>query len=474
MKKLSTFSLHLIAAAATLLSTQHAHAVKYGIAPSTAPGAPAIVNPFTGQATDAWKLVGYNNVGCSAFQITREWVMTAKHCSFDTGSTNPFSNHLGASSVVACFTQETTDDMQLCRLKNPENLTAATSYPPLAVAPSFNRNTAPKFGSLMVYGRSGQGDGLAFAGFDGLPYGFNPALAPNTPAISFPVGGDSGGAVYWYSPTSTAPVMVGVLVSGTPLQYSAFYFQQRNLDWIKSTIVGYGDAAPTLLTTAQNFTDPGGNPAPELTTPPSLTPAATGTVLKWSTPTTAVTPSISSFDVTIGKAGVLDRFATVSAGTGNSMTLNNLSANSQYIACVRPRNSIGASSAAQVQMFYSPSWYVLAQTPNCTTIDTRSTQSTVGAVTGSVAQVGSTGLYKVGFQWSATTPVPADLPIRYYRVKQTISYPTGPQRVSTQDVLATASAVSTTKGSKVCTSVAALTDAGQVGPQSAPICVTAN
>jgi hypothetical protein len=463
-----------LAAAILAVACAPAHAVKYGQAPSTAPGAPAIVNPFTGQQTDVWKLVGY--LGCSGFQITREWVVQAGHCGIAPTATATFSNHLGSSPVLGSDCQgQAGYDFQLCRLKNPENLAPFPRYPALAVmVPNFNHQGSAKYGSLMGYGRSGYGDGLAFTGFDGLPYGYNPALVPTTPAIPFPVEGDSGGAAYWFSPTATEPVMVGVLVGGTTLDRSPLYFNQANLDWIKQIIVGRGDPAPVTLTTAQNFTDPGGEAPPPLSAPPVLKGSGASLTLSWTTPT--ATPAVSSFEVTLGKGGALDRQVSVAAGTGNTLSLNNL-ATTQYIACVRPKNSVGLASAAFPSMVYpkdqpSSAWYIITQTPNCTTVDNRLTQATVSGLTATGPTLVA-GLYKVAFNWSAATPVPADLPIRRYRVTQTTRYPTGPVRVASTEVSATTAVASVIKGSQVCLDVAALTDTGQVGPRSAPVCKVA-
>jgi hypothetical protein len=473
-----TFTSHLtqsaLAAALVALVSMPAHAVKYGQAPSTAPGATPIVNPFTGQQTDVWKLVGY--LGCSGFQITREWVVQAGHCGIDQTATANFSNHLGSSPVLGSDCQgQAGYDFQLCRLKNPENLTPYPRYPALGVmVPGFNHQGTGKYGSLMGYGRSGYGDGLAFTGFDGLPYGYNPALAPNTPQIPFGVGGDSGGAAYWFSPTNSDPVMVGVLVGGTTLDGSPLYFNQSNVDWIKQTIVSRGDPAPATLTTAQNFTDTAGSPPPGLPTPPVIKAGSAGPLLSWTTP--VATPSVSAFEVTVGKAGVLDRQITLAAGTGNSLNLNNLGTG-KYTACVKPINSVGQASAASASMVYpnikdSATWYVEVKTPNCMAIDNRPTQSTVGGLTGASQALGAS-LRKVVFSWAAATPLPADLPIARYRVSQTITYPTGPVRKSTLEVGSLSTALTTIPGSTVCMDVAAVTAMGQLGPRSSQACIVA-
>jgi hypothetical protein len=199
-----------------------------------------------------------------------------------------------------------------------------------------------------------------------------------------------------------------------------------------------------------------------------------GPALSWTTP--AATPSVSAFEVTVGKAGVLDRQVTVAASSGNSLSLNNL-ATAQYTACVKPLNSVGQASAASVSMMYpnpkdSATWYTVIKTPNCLTVDNRLTQATVGGLAGTT-QVLSAGLRKVAFSWAATTPVPSDLPITRYRVSQTITYPTGPVRKSTLDVGSLSTSLTTIPGSTVCMDVAAATAMGQLGPRSSQACIVA-
>lgn len=463
-------SLTLVAAAAALLTSLPVHAVKYGEVPSTAPGAPAVVNPFSGQTTDVWKLVGY--LGCSGFQITREWAIHAGHCGIPSDQSRTFSNHLGSSLVLGskCVRQGTYD-FQLCRLENPAGLTALPQYPALSVVPSFTLDTASRFGSLMAYGRSNIGDGLAFIGFNGLPYNYTPA-APTSPQVPFPVSGDSGGAAFWFSPTSPAPVIVGVLVGGTTLNNSPLYFNQSNLDFIRDTIVAAGDPAPVLRTTAQNFTDPGGIQAPELAQPPLLSISASSGSVQWTTP--AATPAVSSFEVTLGRDGVLERRLTVQANQGNTSSFTGL-APGKYTACVLPRNAVGPANAAQIRLNVTTNpWYiVLTKTPNCASVDARVPQSTVSGVTAAKSTV-SSELSKASFSWPAATPLPADMVISRYRLAQTITYPTGPKRTGTADVAATTGSFTVPKGSKVCVTVAALSQGGQAGPQSAQTCIVAD
>jgi len=345
-------------------------------------------------------------------------------------------------------------------------------YPALAVAPRWAVTENLKYGSLMGYGHSNEGDGLAFVGFNGLPFGYEPAKAPNTPNIPHTVGGDSGGAAYWFPANGTDPVMVGVLVSGGTLQTSPLFFAQADLNWIRDTIVQHGDAAPALRTTDQVFSSPVGGVPPELTAKPAVSAATGGGVLvKWNTP--GASPGVSSFDVTLGKGGAIDRTQSVSVWAAKSLTFTNLAAE-QYTICVRPRNSMGASSAADARLFTpdgpTSGWFVEVETPNCSVIDNRATQTTVSGI---MATVGAPflGSYKVSFNWPAPALIPQDVALGGYRVNYSITSSTGAIKTSSATVTTLGSSISATKGAKVCAAVAATTRLGQVGPLSAANCV---
>jgi hypothetical protein len=377
-----------------------------------------------------------------------------------------------ASTLADCAFPPNGSDYQICRLKNPAALTAMPVYPALAVAPQWATTENLKYGSLMGYGHSNEGDGLAFVGFNGLPFGYEPAKAPNTPNIPHTVGGDSGGATYWFPANGGAPVMVGVLVSGATLEYSPLFFSQTDLNWIRDTIVQHGDAAPALLTTDAVYSPAKGGLPPELSKAPIVSAASGGGVLvTWSTP--SASPAVSSFDVTLGKAGAIDRTQSVSVRAAKSLTFTNLAAE-QYTICVRPRNSLGLSSAADARLLTpdgpTSGWFVVVNTPNCSVIDNRATQTTVSGIT---ATVGAPflGSYKVSFNWPAPALIPQDLALGGYRVNFSVTSSTGAIKTSSATVTTLGSSISATKGAKVCAAVAATTRLGQVGPLSAANCV---
>lgn len=461
--------LHTLALAALALLQQPAHAIINGIVPSMATDAPAIVNPFTGQATDAWKLVG--RLTCSAFQISREWVIEAGHCSVG-GGTATFTGHLGTSPVQYsdCYKQGA-DDFQLCRLKNPENMTPLASYPPMVALPSAWRDDSVngvKYGSVMGYGHASLGDGLAFVGLDGFPQNFE-AAAPKLTPVPFTSGGDSGGAAYWFPVGSAKAHMVGILVSASTVSGSPFYFREDNLAWIKSTIAARGDVPPDMPAISSVFTPSTSNPAPRLSAQPTLTRSGnTNTVtLQWSTP--SASPAVSTFKVTLGRGGALESSFNAAPGASSNQVTLNLSAPDKYTFCARAYNAIGASEPGFAFLYLlSGQLY----SPNCLDIDNRDNLSTITGL----ATTGNTAVssqISVGFSWSANI-APADLKLAGYRVTQVVSYPTGPSRTSTITTAAQRVSVLATKGSKVCVSVSALSSAYKTGPVSSQVCTMAN
>jgi len=142
---------------------------------------------------------------------------------------------------------------------------------------------------------------------------------------------------------------------------------------------------------------------------------------------------------------------------------------------VRPSNALGDARAARPALMTpkDAAWYMTTTTPNCATLDLRPNQSTISGL----MHTGTTtlsSLRRVGFKWNAATPSPSDLVISHYRVTQTTTYPTGPARSQTFDTGTLSTSVTTTAGARVCVSVAALSDGGQTGPATAPVCAQAN
>ncbi len=464
----------LTVAAALLCASGSALSTNVGISPSAGP----VINPLTGQETQVWKLVGRSS-SCTAFQITREWVMASNHCgpsNYITGGVyvgdQGFSNALGHSSVdQGTCVKVPSRDIRICRLSNPSALSVPSSYPALVSPTSvFTRLNANKLGLLLAYGRSSV-DRLTFVGFDGIPSGFDPALDPAGASIPYAVGGDSGGAVYWFSPTSSSPALAGVITGGNILVPNGTVFLTANdIAWVVSTITQNGDPAPAVVTAAQHYTGPAGNTASELSSPPTFQGSGFNWSASWATPSPE---PVTSYQITLGRNGTLERSFSVSAGTGNTGSLNGLSPE-KYRACVRPVNTVGPAPAVKNVTFTSntPVWGVTGiTTPNCATLDLR-TPTAVGTLNFSSNYTAATGLYKITATWTA--PSTPELTPKY-RVSQTLTYPSGPVRTSTATTTSTAyNATNLQPGSQVCLTVTGYSRADVLGVPSSTQCFTAN
>ncbi len=459
----------LAAAVALLCASGAAFATNIGISPTAGP----VINPLTGQETQVWKLVGKSS-GCTAVQITREWILATQHCGPSNNIGGGFVNALGTSAVntSSCEPATTGKDFRLCRLSTPSSMTALTSYPPLVTdaKADVTRLNANKLGLLLAYGRSAP-DVLTFVGFDGLPHGFDPALNPSGSQIPFAIGGDSGGGAYWFSPTSSQVALTGIIQGGLSIKVpeGIGFFTAADVAWIVSRISQNGDTPPDVITAAQHFTGPAGNTASELSTPPALQGTGYNWTASWQTPGPE---PVTAYKVTAGKNGTLDRSFSVAAGTGNTGSLNALAAE-KYRICVRPENTVGPAPAVQ-SIAFAPSapWAVTGiTTPNCTWLDLR-TPTTIGTLNFASTYTAATGLYKVTATWSAPS-VPDATP--KYRVAQTLTYPSGPVRTSTTTVTATSySATNLQAGSQVCLTVTGYSRADVLGTPSSTQCFTAN
>jgi len=462
-------------------------ATNIGISPTAGP----VINPLTGQETQVWKLVGRSS-GCTAIQITREWIMGVKHCapSNMVGTTpvgdHGFYNALGHSAVGTCYQApfQANDDPQdgrdlvICRLNTPSAMTSLASYPPLVAdtRPVFTNSNANALGQLLVYGRATPPDALTFVGFDGIPHGFDPAVDLTGSTIPFAINSDSGGAVYWISPTSPAtPGLTGVLKTGGYfIPQGTLFLTAIDTAWVVTTITNNGDPAPTVLTAGQHYTGTTGNTASQLQAPPTLQGSGYNWTASWNTPSSG---SVSSYNVSAGKNGTLDRFFSVSAGTGNTASLTGLTPD-LYRVCVRPVNAAGPAPAVANVSFVPQgqpwqTWAVTGiTTTNCTNLDMRA-PSAVGTLNFSSAYTAATGLYKITATW-APPSVPEITP--KYRVAQTLTYASGPVRTSTTTTTSPShNATNLPAGTKVCLTITAYSRADVLGTNpSSTQCFTAN
>jgi hypothetical protein len=451
----------VIAAAALIVASGWAQAVTPGTVVTDGP----VVNPFNGKQTDVWRLVG--KTASSAFQITREWVISSAHspagaAGFTFKNANGESATLFGTATCSASPRWTDlpgrNDFFLCRLKNPENLAQPASYPPLSVVPALDRKTATKYGSAMAFGR-GNGDRVAFVGLNGLPYGYVPLVDPLFDTLPIGEGNDSGGALYWFSPTTNEAAAVGVITTATiPMVGSGTYlFTDTDVQWIAKWISDHGDTPPVVRTTAQHYGGTTANPAPELSTPPVVSYTGTSATITWTTPSGA---TVDRYSIAFGPLGTVQQTVSVPAGNARTMTFNGLGRD-HYMACVQPINSVGPATPAWLSGGGSN-----LVTPNCRDIDTRLPMAPAVEPLVSTRDW-LTGQYRVSTNWLGEQQSPWAVK---YRVVRTETASSGAVKTYSSDFTATSGYTYVPKGTTVCVTVYSISDLGVVGLPSAAQC----
>lgn len=466
-------------------------AAAFAVAPGITPTDGTVFHPTTGQEVTVWKLVG--KAACSAVQIHPRWYLNSAHCYSHTVA---FTNHLALSgtATAACIPhpsygttgpgsgQTSRNDIALCRLTSPVN--TGVTFPPLVAAPteiqpltqpsSALSDTASrdalrpylaKWGHVMAYGRGGT-PGLAVVDFSGMPPQANPATG--LPATSVPrnIDGDSGGALYWLSPTSSEAALVGILTSADASPRGTSYLTEETLSWIRTEMAKTGDTDLRTLTAAQHFTGITGPAVQELQRKPTIRSvdgvSRSNFTVRWESPTNSA--PIDGYDLSLGNgAGTQERAWYVAQGQGNASTLSGITSG-QKVLCARAKGASGQALPAYATNFLDIQVPAIVLTPNCVSFDTTSTTGTASNLTSSVES--SATQRRLTFLWQTSAPGAA-----YHRIEQTLTYAPGIVRSSTAEVTSPTYVVSVAKGTKVCLKVTPLNDIGIAGT-SASTCVT--
>lgn len=481
MKKRNIHLTALAMAAAWAACAPMALAVTNGFIPTASTPDNAVINPFTGQVTTVWKLMG--TFGCSAHQITREWIMTAAHCSAaGTNQTGTFVTGRGTSdfSWLKCHNISPLD-VTICRLSNPGNLAPPNEYPVLTSLPDTwlaDPSNARKYGSLMAYGKADISPGLAFVDLAGLPvirrsdgslkdYDTTVWSTLKMPDVA---NNDSGGALYWFPPAVNHPHLIGVLSGSArrstqaavgPLIKATEFFTPEVLAAIHDKIVANGDAPPALVDASIVFQAPIGEQARILPQKPTF--ARVGSTerftLNWQTPVS--TPAITRFMVSLGEKGVqLGESTAGVGGSTNSLTLD-LPAK-RVDVCIQPFNAIAGSLSIT-------KYADTIESMNCIQVDNMANLTVINGPVSSPPWInGSIGI--VSFSWTAP-PVPADIALKGFQVQQAVTTSGGLTRTSTSLLTTNRVQLSAPTGSRVCLNVRSVAMNGKLGPLSSNSCV---
>jgi hypothetical protein len=476
------FSLRMCAAAALAVCAPFASAVQYGVIPAEG----LIFSPFnTKQELTAWKLVG--RVGtASAVQIHPRWILTARHngspASFQA---KPWSTPVSISRCYASFDAPTyvltgRTDFTLCQLVTAVD--TVPSFPPLVAAPAtlqlpaadFSqllsttdraslRPALGKYGALLSYGFGANHEGLVITDFAGMQWGHAPAMGSNAMPVPQNVSGDSGGGAYWISPSSGNAALVGVLSGGTLVPNGVTYLTQDALQWMSTKMAQIDGSILSTLTATQHHALAQDNPAPELATPPAIQ-SSSGTsnavTVNLPAPPSGLTSPITSYAMSLGRAGVIERQWMLTAGQTLPTSITGLIAAS-YILCARPTNAIAPALAAYP---LSPNGPV--ETPNCTAFNTAPPGTVSGLSGSSIPLTASTA--RLTFNWTLNAPAAAKT-----RIQQVVTYSSGPARTTTFEVATASYTAVVPRGVQVCVTTLPLSAIGVTNTSQAS-CLTVN
>ena len=332
--------LPVAAAAAFALSAGPAEAMSPQLIPSAS--SPAVL-PGTTRAVDEWKLVGRGSA--SGTQIAPQWVLSADHSSIPVGQT--FTTPYGSATVTQKFEPPFGYDvggvdLTLHLLSSPINAPSfpklLSEYPSYALLPSLP-------GSLLNTGFGGAPAETPTIGWT-APAGGPVAGATTAPTA---IGGDSGGAQYWY-PSATGPaVLANILVWGNspaldnqqPVASFPADEQEDAAGWIQGVVNGVPSVAKPEFTTIAEAAGPLSSfrPAP-VGNVVLASGGASSVKIRWTNPAANGVPRTGA---KIFVNGVLKQ--TVSA-TATTATLSGLSWLTNYTARVVSTNANGEAYPA--------------------------------------------------------------------------------------------------------------------------------
>lgn len=317
--------------------TYNVHAIEPNV---YVPGQP-VVNPQSGQATDVWRFVG-SAAGCSAVQITREWVVASGHCALmdETTFKNGWSGSTGGSQLDC---DEVSDgghfintglnlaDISICRLRNPERFNPTIPFPALsAVAKITGPISERGLGTILQVGTSVLQPTISMAFSSTI---FSRKIGGNSFTLNDLdmrvkwQSGDSGGGIYWFADRSNTPVLIG----GVGWVYDP--------DFIRRKILARGDALPIFLTEVEMENLSTRRTPPALTAPPVIKQTAVDSAtVSWQAPNLGSGDSIDDYIIYNGAIGGTPSVGYASSSSRSATFTPAPNAPSQKV-CVAPRKA---------------------------------------------------------------------------------------------------------------------------------------
>ncbi len=472
----------LFIAALCLVLAPTAQALVNGYDPLNKPS----INPSNGQETRVWKLVGkYSYPGgdsASAVQIAPRWVALTDHSdSVDA----VFKNGYGESGMTACMSYGLQSDFAICRLSTAINLPQGENFPPLtdfpAIGQAISLQAYGEFGTLFGVGYAGGVVRAAWTSIDGLPYtdgGFSIADALSGRAVGdSPEGvsyfdtslphtdtGDSGGGLYWFSPSGT-PAQIGTFKRANTLGLTALRsYDSSMIAWIQNEMRKAGDD-PAAYRPFNTHAE-GAQKTPEmLLAQPLVTPTGiTSARISWGSIPASDAPPVQRQLLTLSTQGRVDRTSLLSSQS-RSIDINNLSSGGSYIVCLTGRNVVGSGSNVSIQSY-------LVTAPGCKTFR-------AGVPPAPVLNYSSTsfssGVFRLNQSWGAVVFNGISRYVLSHKIYDSVTKQNQLSAVefSSQETNYT-SRINASKGQYVCSTVRAETVAGLSSIDNREACYIVN
>jgi hypothetical protein len=477
-------------------------------------------NPFNPAKTvEAWRQLGGSD--CSGVRISREWVMASAHCGFnpangfvylkDVGT--DFEWHLwnyldkraaidpatcsdwGTFGVKVVYnTQGVPDynDIHVCRLMRPDLLPGPSTYPQLAVLPSFDLDTGKALGALLIGGRRTTTSNFQFGlvNFQGMALadrsgnilrdaltgelGLQAATVDREMLQPHVVNGDSGGGAFWLPPDGKDAALVGVIsrikssVAGFPTV--PWFFTDDNLTALIKHMESHkqpGDQIPVIRLSTDPYYKVPDNSRPPAMMQAAPTVSSTGSyetlAAKWVVPSSTV--AINRFKLSLRQNGILTTWTVPASASSETLTELTMAPNSRF--CVTPVNDISGEAvsvyAKQTSSEFVPVKPVI---PGCVDFNNLPPKAVTNLAT--VVSTRLSSLVTLKSTWRAQDAITTS-----YRIDQTMQYPGGPKRSVVRELLASSVLTTVQSGTTVCTKVYARTRLGVVSNPAGGTCVVA-
>ncbi|SOD75186.1 fibronectin type III domain protein [Jatrophihabitans sp. GAS493] len=315
--------------------------------------------PGTTRNVDAWKLAGIpGNNAASGSQIAPQWIVTAHHNAPGVGTT--FKNALGSAKVDATFAAPGAPNSgggYSCESTGGPDISFSHLATPIAAPaggyPSLLSDALPDSDSLSAL------PGYALSAGEGGFTGYIKAVWTTTgnttvadpTQVASAIGGDSGGASYWYPSATSTPILANVIVyAGRPFgQATAQFAGACGLvpdirAWTTSVFSHYPSAESPSYVSLNSVAPPASRRPFAPASATIVSTSSTTAYLNWVAPPAAAgTPAVTGYEVRLQPGNIVVRTPALL-----NTTVTGLTPNTTYTATVAAVNSNGVGALASV------------------------------------------------------------------------------------------------------------------------------